>query len=303
MIRIGTRESELAIWQAMQVKIGLQNLGCEAELVPLKSEGDADQVTPLYAWGVQGIFTRTLDAALLADRVDIAVHSMKDVPVVLAQGLIQAAVLERGPWQEVLVPGRGLGFLENHSENAIVATSSLRRKAQWIRRYPHHHVVPLRGNIGTRLQKIGENGWHGAIFAKAGLTRIDLLPPEAIELEWMLPAPAQGAIMVVCREVDAAILAACSSLNHASTALSVKIERDFLHSLKGGCTAPVSALALVTERYLHFRGQVLSTTGEACIEVAESVELEAAENLGQQMAEICIAKGADEILAQIRKKS
>lgn len=303
MIRIGTRESELAIWQAMQVKIGLQNLGCEAELVRLKSEGDADQVTPLYAWGVQGIFTSSLDAALLAGRVDIAVHSMKDVPVVLAQGLVQAAVLERGPWQEVLVPGIGLGFLENRSENAIVATSSLRRKAQWLRRYPHHHIVPLRGNIGTRLQKIGENGWHGAIFAKAGLTRIDLLPPDALELEWMLPAPAQGAIMVVCRQGDAAVLAACATLNHASTALSVKIERDFLHSLKGGCTAPVSALALVREKYLHFRGQVLSPDGNACIEVEKTVELDAANNLGEQMAAECLAKGAEEILAEIRKNA
>jgi hydroxymethylbilane synthase len=287
----------------MQVKNALEAEGVSVQLVPVKSEGDLDLVTPLYAWGVQGIFTRTLDAALLAGKVDIAVHSMKDVPVVLAKGLVQAAVLPRGPWQEVLVPGKAPGFLENPATQASIATSSLRRKAQWLRRYPNHQIVPLRGNIDTRLQKIDENGWHGAIFAKAGLTRIDLLPPEAIELGWMLPAPAQGAVMVVCRQADAAVIAACATLNHGPTALAVKIERDFLHSLKGGCTAPVSALTLVHDANLHFRGQVLSPDGRACIEVEKTVEPDAANSLGEQMANDCLAKGAAEILAEIRKNT
>lgn len=303
MIRLGTRESQLAMWQAMQVKNVLEAKGISVQLEPVKSEGDIDLVTPLYAWGVQGIFTRSLDAALLAGKVDIAVHSMKDVPVVLAKGLVQAAVLPRGYWQEVLVPGNGLEFLQSRYENAIIATSSLRRKAQWLRQYPHHQIVPLRGNIGTRLQKIKEHGWHGAIFAKAGLTRIDLLPPDAAELDWMLPAPAQGAIMVVCRQGDEAVLAACATLNDAATALSVKIERDFLHSLKAGCTAPVSALVQVTEKYLHFRGQVLSPDGSACIEVEKTVDPDAANNLGEQMAIECLAKGAAAILAEIRKNT
>jgi len=303
MIRLGTRESQLAMWQAIQVKNVLEAKGISVQLVPVKSEGDINLVTPLYAWGVQGIFTRSLDAALLAGKVDIAVHSMKDVPVVLAKGLVQAAVLPRGYWQEVLVPGNGLGFLQNRFENAIIATSSLRRKAQWLRKYPHHQIVPLRGNIGTRLQKIKEHGWHGAIFAKAGLTRIDLLPPDAAELGWMLPAPAQGAIMVVCRQGDKAVLADCATLNDAATALSVKIERDFLHSLKAGCTAPVSAHVQVTEEYLHFRGQVLSPDGSACIEVEKTVDPDAANNLGEQMATECLAKGAAAILAEIRKNT
>lgn len=303
MIRLGTRESRLAMWQAMQVKKLLEAKGITVQLVPVKSEGDIDLVTPLYAWGVQGIFTRSLDAALLAGKVDIAVHSMKDVPVVLAKGLVQAAVLPRGYWQEVLVPGNGLTFLQNSSEKAIIATSSLRRKAQWLRQYPHHQIVPLRGNIDTRLQKIKEHGWHGAIFAKAGLTRLGLLPPDAAELDWMLPAPAQGAIMVVCRQSDKAVLAACASLNDAETALSVKIERDFLHSLKAGCTAPISALVQVTDKYLHFRGQVLMPDGSACIEVEKTVETDAANNLGEQMATECLAKGAAAILAEIRKNT
>jgi hydroxymethylbilane synthase len=287
----------------MQVKKLLEAKGITVQLVPVKSEGDIDLVTPLYAWGVQGIFTRSLDAALLAGKVDIAVHSMKDVPVVLAKGLVQAAVLPRGYWQEVLVPGNGLTFLQNSSEKAIIATSSLRRKAQWLRQYPHHQIVPLRGNIDTRLQKIKEHGWHGAIFAKAGLTRLGLLPPDAAELDWMLPAPAQGAIMVVCRQSDKAVLAACASLNDAETALSVKIERDFLHSLKAGCTAPISALVQVTDKYLHFRGQVLMPDGSACIEVEKTVETDAANNLGEQMATECLAKGAAAILAEIRKNT
>jgi len=222
-IRIGTRESQLAIWQATQLKSMLAENGQESELVLIKSEGDVDLVTPLYDIGVQGIFTRALDAALLNNKIDVAVHSMKDVPVQLAKRIKQAAVLKRGSYKDILVPhphvfnvSTILGHItiaqtesntkesdqathENTEEgvDVIVATSSIRRIAQWSRRYPHHKIENLRGNVNTRLRKLKESKWQGAIFAAAGLERIGLRPDNAVELDWMLPAPAQGAIMVV----------------------------------------------------------------------------------------------------------
>src|SRR5512138_3482841 len=285
MIRIGTRESQLAVWQAEQVKSLLAQHGYDSELVYIKSEGDIDLKTPLYEMGVQGVFTRSLDIALLNDKIDIAVHSMKDVPTQLAKGIVQAAVLKRASYKDVLVPhpdlkdvskifGRGIIELEHgitsiggsetkeasyrekidtgEKIDAIIATSSIRRRAQWLNRFPHHSIETLRGNVNTRLRKLKESNWHGAIFAKAGLERIGLLPENSIELDWMLPAPAQGAIMVVCREEDKLCLDACVNLNDADTAICVKIERDFLKTLLGGCSTPISALAKIKKGRVYF---------------------------------------------------
>ena len=218
-IRIGTRESQLAVWQATAVQQLLAENGFESELVYIKSEGDIDLQTPLYEIGVQGIFTRSLDIALLNNKIDIAVHSMKDVPVQLAKGIVQAAVLKRASYKDLFVYKEDDSFLQDHSSTAVIATSSVRRKAQWLRRYPNHTIENLRGNVNTRLQKVKDNHWQGAIFAAAGLERINLRPQNSIELDWMLPAPAQGAIMVVCRENDNFCFDACIHFNDASTAL------------------------------------------------------------------------------------
>ena len=211
-IRIGTRESQLAVWQATAVQQLLAANGFESELVYIKSEGDIDLETPLYEMGVQGIFTRSLDIALLNNKIDIAVHSMKDVPVQLAKGIIQAAVLKRASYKDLLVYKEDDSFLQDKDSAAVIATSSIRRKAQWLHRYPNHTIENLRGNVNTRLQKVKENNWQGAIFAAAGLERINLRPQNCIELDWMLPAPAQGAIMVVCREDDDFAASACRIL-------------------------------------------------------------------------------------------
>ena len=192
VIRIGTRESQLAVWQATQVKDLLTKHGFSAELVYIKSEGDIDLKTPLYEMGVQGIFTRSLDIALLNERIDIAVHSLKDVPTQLPNGIITAAVLERASYKDLLVYKNGDGnsrFTIGDSQMTI-ATSSIRRKAQWLNRYPNHTIENLRGNVNTRLQKLADSHWNGAIFAAAGLERIEKRPEQSIELDWMLPAPA-----------------------------------------------------------------------------------------------------------------
>ncbi len=261
-IRIGTRESQLAIWQATTVQHHLQEHGYETELVPIKSEGDIDLSTPLYEMGIQGVFTRSLDIALLTNKIDIAVHSMKDVPTQLPKGIVQAAVLKRGPYRDILVHKGNISFLDDPQSKAVIATSSIRRSAQWLHKYPNHTIVNLRGNVNTRLRKLAENDWDGAIFAAAGLERIGLRPEKSIDLNWMLPAPAQGAIMVVCRENDSRTLDSCSLFNDATTALCVKLERDYLRALMGGCSTPISALATKKDDIIEFKGSICSNDGK-----------------------------------------
>jgi len=300
IIRIGTRESQLAVWQAMQVKDLLEQFNHPAELVYIKSEGDIDLKTPLYEMGVQGIFTRSLDAALLNERIDVAVHSMKDVPTQLPAGLIQAAVLPRGPVADLLVFKNNSDFLYNKVDAATIATSSLRRKAQWLNRYPHHRIENLRGNVNTRLNKLQVADWDAAIFAQAGLERIGLRPANSMAIDWMLPAPAQGAIMVMCRKDDIETLNACNQLNDTSTALCTRIERDFLRTLLGGCSTPISALAVEKDNKIHFKGNILSLDGSKKVEVEKSIVSANAAELGKTAAKELLANGGKTIAEEIR---
>ncbi len=299
-IRIGTRESQLAVWQATAVQQLLKENGFESELVFIKSEGDIDLITPLYAIGVQGVFTRSLDIALLNNKIDIAVHSMKDVPVQLANGIVQAAVLKRASYKDLLVYKTSRSFLEDTSAAAVIATSSIRRKAQWLHRYPNHTIENLRGNVNTRLQKVQDNNWQGAIFAAAGLERINLRPANAIELDWMLPAPAQGAIMVVCRKGDDFCVDACHHFNDEATALCVTIERDFLKTLLGGCSTPISALAEIENDMLTFKGNIVATDGSKKVETSATVLIKDAAALGAKAANDILQKGAQEMIEGIR---
>lgn len=303
VLRIGTRTSQLALWQANQVQQLLQQHHYATEIVPIKSEGDLDLKTPLYAMGVQGVFTRYLDGALLDNRIDLAVHSMKDVPTVLAKGIMQAAVLERGPVRDLLVYKRSAAFLEDKNASATIATGSVRRIAQWLHRYPHHHMVPLRGNVNTRLQKLQENPWDGAVFATAGLSRIDLRPEQSIELDWMLPAPAQGAIMVVCRENDGGVLEACGAFNHANTACCTAVERDFLLTLMGGCSTPISALAEIKDNRLFFKGNIVSADGKEKMEVKRESLLSDAGKTGVEAARELLERGAAAIVQKIKNNA
>lgn len=302
LIRIGTRESQLAVWQATRVKELLAQHGFNAELILIKSEGDIDLLTPLYEMGIQGVFTRSLDNALLNNKIDLAVHSMKDVPTQLAQGLVQSAVLKRASYKDLLVYKGSTDFLSNFKSSAVIATSSIRRKAQWLHRYPNHTIEVLRGNVNTRLQKVKESSWNGAIFAAAGLDRINLRPKNSIELDWMLPAPAQGAIMIICREKDDFCLQACSNFNDTATALCTKIERDFLRCLLGGCSTPISALAEVKDDGIYFSGNIFSPDGKEKAEIALNFPVdECGINFGITAAQQILHKGADSIVESIRK--
>jgi hydroxymethylbilane synthase len=213
-IRIGTRDSELALWQAHTVQKKLNDLGYKTEIIAVKSQGDIILDKPLYELGITGIFTKTLDIAMINGQVDIAVHSMKDVPTALPIGIVQAAVLERANTLDILVHKGNLDFFEG---NATIATGSLRRQAQWLNKYPNHTVVDLRGNVNTRMQKLNESDWSGAVFAAAGLERINLKPTDFINLDWMIPAPAQGAMVVVAMGNDDFTLDAVSQLNDIET--------------------------------------------------------------------------------------
>ncbi|MHB1922000.1 MAG: hydroxymethylbilane synthase [Chitinophagaceae bacterium] len=285
VIRIGTRDSQLALWQTRKFQQLLDSLQLPSELVMIKSLGDLDQVKPLYALGVQGVFTKNLDAALLSNQIDLAVHSMKDVPTQLAKGISTAAILERGPIDDRLIFRENLDFLADQKQIAHIATGSVRRKAQWLHRFPNHQIHPLRGNVNTRLKKFSEARWDGALFASAGLDRLNLIPEKSISLEWMLPAPAQGAIMVVCRESDDLMLETCQPFHDSPTALCVKLERDFLHFLMGGCSTPIGAHAQIHGDEVHFRGNILSPDGKIKMEINKKLPIEAIQDLGRIAAE------------------
>ncbi|HUX84908.1 MAG TPA: hydroxymethylbilane synthase [Chitinophagaceae bacterium] len=300
VLRIGTRDSELAVWQALQVKDRLQDLGETAELIHIKSAGDQDLHTPLYQIGTVGIFTRALDSALLEGSIDLAVHSLKDVPTEPAEGIIQVAVLSRGPANDVLVCRKDLEFLENPDYPARIATGSLRRKAQWLNRYPRHEVFPIRGNVRSRLKKLQESNWDGAIFAQAGLERIGAHPDLLLTLNWMLPAPAQGAVVVMARDGDTECFEWCRQFNDQATTLCVRQERDFLKGLEGGCAAPIGAWAWIEADQLHLKGNILSPDGKQKLETETAATIGDSFDLGKEAAAGLMVRGAGQILSTIR---
>ena len=335
-VKIGTRDSPLAQWQSKQVKQLLQYKNIESELVLIKSEGDLNLTTPLYEMGVQGIFTKTLDAALLNNRIDIAVHSYKDIPTKLANGLVIAAVLKRGNPQDVLVVNRervftkeelsfdGIkegkndvgeslvttslmnnffsdqfkdnNFSDNNFPKFIVATSSTRRKAQLLHRFSSAQIENLRGNVNNRLKKVTNSQWHGAVFAAAGLERLGFGHLHTIELDWMLPAPAQGAIAIVCRENDTDALNYCAALNDFDTQICTKVEKDFLRILMGGCSTPIGAYAVLKNNEIIFKGNILSPDGEKKVEVNVTGNINNYKNMGALAAQDILNKGGKEII-------
>lgn len=298
-IRIGTRDSELALWQAHTVENKLNNLGFKTKIVPVKSTGDIVLNKPLYELGITGIFTKTLDVAMINGDVDIAVHSMKDVPTALPTGIVQAAVLERANSVDVLAYKRNLDFLNGEG---TIATGSLRRQAQWLHKYPNHKIVDLRGNVNLRMQKLADNDWNGAVFAAAGLERINLNPENHIALDWMIPAPAQGAMLVVAMGNDNFTLDALSHLNDIETEIATYIERQFLRTLEGGCTAPIGALAKYNEEddTLHFQGALFSLDGKEKIAIDKIVPIEEWKKLGFYAAQEVLTAGGAKLMTEIK---
>jgi len=311
IIRIGTRDSELALWQAKTVQQKLNDLGHKTEIVAVKSQGDILLDKPLYELGITGIFTKTLDIAMLNGQVDIAVHSMKDVPTALPQGIIQAAVLERASTLDILVHKGNLEFLNS---TGTIATGSLRRNAEWLHKYPNHQVVDLRGNVNTRLQKLAENDWNGAVFAAAGLERLGFIDGKQIKspsfggvgeaLDWMIPAPAQGAMVVVAMANDNYTIDAVSQLNHIETEICTYIERQFLKTLEGGCTAPIGAYAKYDENNdtIEFKGVLLSIDGTERLMVDKKAPISEWKKLGFHLAQEILNAGGTQLMVNIKSQ-
>jgi len=265
-LRLATRSSRLALWQANEVAARLLGKGITCEIVPVRSIGDIDLVNPIYEMGVQGVFTRELDIALLNHDADIAVHSLKDVPVVTAKGTTIAAVLPRADVHDVLIhKGRLPG-----KEKFVVATSSIRRRSQWLEKFPNHETVNIRGNVETRIQKLNESDFDGLIMAKAAMDRLEMKLSHTQSLDWMLPAPAQGAIGIACRHDDKHVLNKLEKINHQQTFTAVHTERGFLHELKGGCSAPISAHAIIDGDRMTFDGAVHSIDGTRSFRVTKT---------------------------------
>ncbi|WP_297511305.1 hydroxymethylbilane synthase [Flavobacterium sp.] len=309
ILRIGTRDSQLALWQAQTVEKQLNDLGYRTEIIAVKSQGDLILDKPLYELGITGIFTKTLDVAMINGEVDIAVHSMKDVPTSLPQGIVQAAVLPRANVKDVLVYKGSTEFLEMP---ATIATGSLRRQAQWLNRYPNHTVVDLRGNVNTRMQKLQDNEWSGAVFAAAGLERLGFIQKNEIKcssfqgicvsLDWMIPAPAQGAMVVVAMEHDSHAQEALSQLNDIETEVCTAIERQFLRTLEGGCTAPIGALAHYDDGNdeIQFHGVLLSIDGREKLEIQRNFPINEWKKLGFYCAKEILDNGGTAFMERIK---
>lgn len=298
-IRIGTRQSPLALWQAHKVSDLLTAKGCQTEIVPISSEGDLNLKQPIYSMGLTGVFTKALDIALLNDQIDIAVHSLKDVPTVLPEGLVLNAYPERANSSDILVYKSDDIFTK---DKRTIATGSLRRRAFWLNQYPQDELVDLRGNVQLRLQKLQDNDWDGAIFAFAGLDRSEILDELKAKnlkykiIDWMLAAPSQGILGVMTRQGFE-----IPSINDTECELCATVERQFLNVLEGGCTAPIGALVQKKEENLYtFKGAILTLDGQHQIQIEEEFHQNDFQDFGRIMAEKCIAQGADKMIEEIK---
>ncbi len=302
-LKIASRTSPLALWQSEQVQQLLAQQSISSVIFPIESTGDLQLSQPLYALGISGVFTKELDLALLQQRADLAVHSLKDVPTTLAQGLILASVLERAAVHDVLLFKQKEKVLSSTSV-ATIATSSLRRAAQWKQKYPHHQIVSIRGNVQTRLKKFNENEQiDGVIFAQAGLERMKLLPIEHVVLDWMIPAPAQGTIGIVCNAGDAKTIAICKQINHQQTWILSCIERNFLNTLQGGCSVPIAALATTENTHIDFIATIHDFDGREAYQIQRKISYDLIEGAGKNIAtEFLQQSGVMQLLQKIKSQ-
>lgn len=298
-LRIGTRGSPLALWQAHHVRDLLRAVAPDrpVEFVEIETVGDQVRDVPLVQLGGDGAFTKAIQQALLDHRVDVAVHSLKDLPTFAVEGLTLAAVPERGPTGDAFVSKIHRCFTEL-PEGAIVATSSLRRKAQLLHRRPDLHLVDIRGNVETRLRKLVEHGYDATILAQAGLMRLNMADQitEVLDAAWMFPAVGQGALGLECRVEDAVTMALLQPLNHLITRARVLAERAMLRGLGGGCQVPIGAVTRVADGVLTLRGVVLPPDGSQRVEASIVGPMVEAESLGKSLSDQLRGMGAEALL-------
>ena len=287
-IKIGTRNSKLALWQAKDVGQKLIKNGNTVEIIEIISEGDKILDTPLPLIGGKGIFTKALDDALIEKKIDIAVHSYKDLPVENHNLLQISSVLKRENPIDVLLFKKKINLSK---EKATIGTSSNRRKAQWLNRYPHHTIVDIRGNVPTRISKLKQSNLDGTILAYAGLSRLDLLHEIGKELHWMIPAPAQGAIAIMSLKENIDLNNEINKLSNKESWLCADAERSFLNHLNGGCSSPIGAYSYIENNKVFLKGVVLDKNGSKKIEVKLSHNINEKIDIGKKAAELAIEKG------------
>ena len=299
-LRIGTRGSPLALWQAHYIADCLRPLIAPrpVELIEIETSGDRIRDAALTQIGGDGVFTKEIQRGLLTGTVDVAVHSLKDLPTTFVAGLTLAAVPERGPTGDVFVSRKHQRF-DDLPQSAVVGTSSLRRRSQALHCRPDLNLVNLRGNVETRLRKLDEQDLDAIILAEAGLRRLGLgsAITELLDPQWMLPAVGQGALGLECRADDAVTIGLLEHLNDWPTRQAVLAERALLRGLGGGCLLPIGAGSQVEGERLLLRGVVLSPDGKQRIAAEHSGPAADAETVGQQLAQTMLAAGARELLS------
>ncbi|MBX2858107.1 MAG: hydroxymethylbilane synthase [Cellvibrionaceae bacterium] len=304
-IRIATRQSALALWQAEYVKAELEKFhtGICVELVPMVSRGDKILDVPLAKVGGKGLFVKELEHALLENAADIAVHSMKDVPMEFPEGLGLSTICEREDPRDAWVSAR-YESLQTMPKGAVVGTSSLRRQSQILAAYPHLQVKFLRGNVNTRLAKLDAGDYDGIVLAAAGLLRLEM--PDRIrafiEPEEILPAGGQGAVGIECRTNDAELIKLLEPLHHSATAEQVLAERAVNRRLEGGCQVPIGCFAMHRGETLWLRALVAEVDGNHIIRDEMTAAAAEGETMGTALADRLLAAGADKILASVYSK-
>ncbi len=298
-LRLGTRGSPLALWQAHHVAGLLRAAvpGLTVELVEIQTVGDQVRDVPLVQLGGEGAFTKAIQLALLEGQVDLAVHSLKDLPTFVVPGLVLAAVPPRGPTGDALVSLKHTAF-DALPAGAVVATSSLRRKAQLLHRRPDLKLVDIRGNVETRLRKLGEQDLDATVLAQAGLERLGLGDriTEVLDATWMYPAVGQGALGIECRTDDPVTRSALEAIDHLATRRAAEAERALLRGLGGGCHVPIGARTTLEDGTLTLHGVVLSADGARRMAGAVTGPMIDADRLGQELARKLREQGADELL-------
>jgi len=303
-VRIATRKSALALWQAEYVKAQLEHFhpNINVELVPMITKGDIILDTPLAKVGGKGLFVKELEVAMLEDRADIAVHSMKDVPVDFPEGLGLAVICPREDPRDAFVSNT-YATLSDLPQGAIVGTSSLRRQCQLKAKRPDLDIRDLRGNVNTRLRKLDEGQYDAIILAAAGLIRLKMNERIAqhIEPEEMLPANGQGAVGIECRINDDAIKALLAPLECRTTRIRVLAERAMNKALEGGCQVPIASYSVISDdgKQIHLRGLVGAIDGSEMIESEITGAVEQGEALGNTLAQELLSRGADKILKEV----
>jgi len=298
-LRLGTRGSPLALWQANHVAARLRPVVAprRVELVVIETHGDRDQASALAAMGGFGVFTKAIQLAILEGRADVAVHSLKDLPTIPTEGLELVAVPPRGPTGDAFVSRKHRRF-DELPEGAVVGTSSLRRRASVLNRRPDLALIDLRGNVDTRLRKLDEQNLDAIILAEAGLVRLGLAEriTEILDPSWMLPAVGQGAIGLECRADDEETRHFVEALRDPETFARVTAERAMLSALGGGCLVPIGATSKVADALLTIRGAVLSPDGKRRVVATHQGPAETPLAVGQELAAMLLAEGAGELL-------